>query len=239
MLASSGSTPRPPRPFPACSPFSPMRTCPTCCTGEWSRTGGSLPRRRFAGKATSLPRWLPARHKSRLRPQISSRSTTKSWNRFPTFSPTWVNRPSWSTKAGADYEADESLGRSRNTLGHSSIVKGDATAAMATAEVVVHSRYVSDASQGAPIEPRAILAQWQGDKVTVWSSTQVPFAARSGIAYTLQIPESQVRVIVPLLGGGFGSKCDFPFRSTRRRSGPRHSPAGEAGVLAPGGVLCS
>ena len=62
-----------------------------------------------------------------------------------------------------------------------------------------------------PIEPRAIIAQWQGDKVTVWTSTQVPYAARAGVAHTLQIPESHVRVIVPLLGGGFGAKCDFHF----------------------------
>ena len=55
------------------------------------------------------------------------------------------------------------------------------------------------------------MAQWQGDKVTVWTSTQVPYAARGGIADTLQIPESHVRVIVPLLGGGFGAKCDFHF----------------------------
>ena len=47
----------------------------------------------------------------------------------------------------------------------------------------------------------------------MWSSTQVPFAARSGVAEALQIPESQVRVIVPLLGGGFGSKCDFHFEA--------------------------
>ncbi len=127
-------------------------------------------------------------------------------------------------EAWADYEADENLGLSGNILGHSSIVKGDADAAMAGADVVVKSRYVADASQGAPIEPRAIVADWQGDKVTVWSSTQVPFAARSGIAHTLNIPESQVRIIVPLLGGGFGSKCDFHFeahvaalaRATRR-----------------------
>src|SRR5204862_154902 len=45
----------------------------------------------------------------------------------------------------------------------------------------------------------------------VWSSTQVPFMARSGVAHVLQIPESHVRVIVPLLGGGFGSKCDVHF----------------------------
>ena len=55
------------------------------------------------------------------------------------------------------------------------------------------------------------MAQWQGDKVTVWTSTQVPYAARGGVADTLQIPESHVRVVVPLLGGGFGAKCDFHF----------------------------
>src|SRR6266550_3636230 len=111
----------------------------------------------------------------------------------------------------ASYEGDDELGRAGNVLGYSTIVKGDATAALAAADVVVKKRYLVDASQGAPIEPRAILAEWQGDRVTVWSSTQVPFAARSGVAHVLQIPESHVRVIVPLLGGGFGSKCDFHF----------------------------
>src|SRR5439155_6479087 len=113
----------------------------------------------------------------------------------------------------ASYEAedDEEMGRNGNVLGYSTIVKGDADAAMTQADGVVEGRYVADASQGAPIEPRAILAQWQGDRVTVWTSTQVPFAARSGVANVLGIPESHVRVIVPLLGGGFGSKCDFHF----------------------------
>ena len=109
------------------------------------------------------------------------------------------------------YEADEELGRNGNVLGYSTIVKGDADAAIASADVVVSGRFVTDASQGAPIEPRALLAQWEGDRVTVWTSTQVPYAARSGVAHVLQIPESHVRVVVPLLGGGFGSKCDFHF----------------------------
>ena len=109
------------------------------------------------------------------------------------------------------YEADEELLRDGNVLGHSTVVKGDADAAIAGADVVVKGRYVSDASQGAPIEPRALLAQWQGDRVTVWSSTQVPYAARSGVARVLQLPESHVRIVVPLLGGGFGSKCDFHY----------------------------
>ena len=111
----------------------------------------------------------------------------------------------------ADYGGDETMGRDGNTLGHSTIIRGDAATAMDKADAVVKGRYVADCSQGVPIEPRAIIAQWQGDKVTVWSSTQVPFAARSGVATVLEIPESHVRIVVPLLGGGFGSKCDFHF----------------------------
>ncbi len=109
------------------------------------------------------------------------------------------------------YEGDEALGRSGNVLGHSTIVKGDADAAMEAADVVVRGHYTTDPVQGVPIEPRAVIAEWAGDKVTVWSSTQVPYAARAGVALTMGIPESQVRVIVPLLGGGFGAKCDFHF----------------------------
>lgn len=108
---------------------------------------------------------------------------------------------------------DDALGRNGNVLGYSTIVKGDADAAMAGADVIVRSRYVADASHGVPIEPRAIIAHWHGDRVTIWSSTQVPFAARSGVARTLQLPESHVRIIVPLLGGGFGAKCDFHFEA--------------------------
>ena len=100
-----------------------------------------------------------------------------------------------------------------NTMAYSTIVKGDADAAMARADVVVKGRYVSDASQGVPIEPRAVVAQWQGDEVTIWSSTQVPYAARAGVAQTLQIPEANVRIVVPLLGGGFGAKCDLHFEA--------------------------
>jgi CO/xanthine dehydrogenase Mo-binding subunit len=114
--------------------------------------------------------------------------------------------PDWES-----YEGDEELGRRGNTLGFSTIVKGDADAAIEGADVVVRSRFVSDPVQGVPIEPRAVIAEWHGDRVTVWSSTQVPYIARSGVAHVLEIPESKVRVVVPLLGGGFGAKCDFHF----------------------------
>jgi CO/xanthine dehydrogenase Mo-binding subunit len=116
--------------------------------------------------------------------------------------------PDWES-----YEGDEALGRHDNVLGFSTIVKGDVDAALETADVVVRGRFVTDPVQGVPIEPRAIVAQWQGERVTIWSSTQVPYVARAGVAHTLGIPESSVRVIVPLLGGGFGAKCDFHFEA--------------------------
>ena len=111
----------------------------------------------------------------------------------------------------ATYETDENLVRDGNVASRSTIVKGDAEAAMAGADVVVTGRYVADGSHAVPIEPRAILAEWQGDHVTIWSSTQVPFAVRSGVAETLGLPQNQVRVIVPHLGGGFGAKCELGF----------------------------
>ena len=82
------------------------------------------------------------------------------------------------------YEADEALERRPNNASFSSIEFGDIDAGMAEADEIVASRYVADASHAVPIEPRAIVAQWQGEKLTVWSSTQVPFDTRSGLAET-------------------------------------------------------
>jgi CO/xanthine dehydrogenase Mo-binding subunit len=113
----------------------------------------------------------------------------------------------------AEYERDENIEADGNVFSFHTIVKGDADQAMAGADVVVKGRYVSDASQGVPIEPRAVIAEWQGDEVTIWSSTQVPYAARAGVSQTLQVSEANVRIIVPLLGGGFGAKCDLHFEA--------------------------
>ena len=119
-----------------------------------------------------------------------------------------VIHPDWES-----YEGSEDVVREGNIASRSTIVKGDADAAMEGADVVVKERYEADMSHAVPIEPHAILAEWQGDRVTVWSSTQVPFVARAGVAHTLQLPEAHVRVIVPYLGGGFGGKCEFHYEA--------------------------
>lgn len=116
-------------------------------------------------------------------------------------------------EAWEDYETSEETVRCGNVTSFSSLERGDAAAGMSDADQVVTSRYVADGCHAVPIEPRAILAQWEGDKVTIWTSTQVPFDARAGVCQTLDLPTNRVRIIVPHLGGGFGGKCGFHFEA--------------------------
>ena len=113
-------------------------------------------------------------------------------------------------EAWESYDADHVV-RDRNLASFSSINRGDADAGLVAADIVISSHFVSDASHAVPIEPRGIVAQWEGDKVTIWTSTQVPFQARAGVCQTLELPTNKVRVIAPHLGGGFGGKCGFHF----------------------------
>jgi CO/xanthine dehydrogenase Mo-binding subunit len=113
----------------------------------------------------------------------------------------------------ADYGAAGELVRDRNDASFSSIAKGDVEAGLAAADHVITSRYVADGSHAVPIEPRAVVAQWEGNKVTIWTSTQVPFDARAGVCETLELPANRVRIIVPHLGGGFGGKCGFHYEA--------------------------
>ncbi|MBI3850968.1 MAG: xanthine dehydrogenase family protein molybdopterin-binding subunit [Verrucomicrobia bacterium] len=57
-----------------------------------------------------------------------------------------------------------------------------------------------------PLEPRAAVAEWKDDKLTVWTGTQRPFGVRGELAQAFRIPEEQVRVIVPDTGAGYGGK---------------------------------
>ena len=80
--------------------------------------------------------------------------------------------------------------------------KEEMSAAAKTVKADYHVAYV----QHAPMEPRAAIADWEDDKLTVWTSTQNPFGVRTEVARALRVPEEKVRVIVPDFGGGFGGK---------------------------------
>ncbi len=85
---------------------------------------------------------------------------------------------------------------------------GDVAAGFAAAEAVVEGRFRYPRVAGMPIETRAVLAapDAMGTPMTIWISTQVPFAVRSAIAEVLGVAEQHVRVIAPDVGGGFGVK---------------------------------
>ncbi|MES1256800.1 MAG: molybdopterin cofactor-binding domain-containing protein, partial [Acidobacteriota bacterium] len=57
-----------------------------------------------------------------------------------------------------------------------------------------------------PLEPRAAVARWEGDRLTVWTGSQRPFGVRSELAQAFGIPEDRVRVLVPATGGAYGGK---------------------------------
>ena len=87
-------------------------------------------------------------------------------------------------------------------------VVGEPDRRFAGAMRIVEVQLVNNRIQAAFIETRAVLASPQPgtDELTVWASTQVPHTVRGGIAAALDLPEAQVRVIAPDIGGAFGTK---------------------------------
>jgi isoquinoline 1-oxidoreductase len=73
-------------------------------------------------------------------------------------------------------------------------------------DIVVEQTYLDGYKAHAAIETHTALAQVEGDKATVWISTQTPFPTRDQIAKTLGFTPENVRVITPFVGGGFGGK---------------------------------
>jgi carbon-monoxide dehydrogenase large subunit len=89
--------------------------------------------------------------------------------------------------------------------------RGDVDAAFASAAHVVHETFTHARCAPSPMEPRGVVADWDGETLTVWASSQTPRVLRGALATALALPESRVRVIVPDVGGGFGLKVQvFP-----------------------------
>ncbi|HEV2948106.1 MAG TPA: molybdopterin cofactor-binding domain-containing protein [Gemmataceae bacterium] len=84
--------------------------------------------------------------------------------------------------------------------------KGSIDKGMAEADHKLQATYTIAYIAHAPLEPRAALAEWKDDKLTVWTGTQRPFGVRGDLARALKIPEDRIRVIVPDMGSGYGGK---------------------------------
>jgi len=89
--------------------------------------------------------------------------------------------------------------------------QGDVDAAFARAAVVVNETFTHGRCAPSPLEPRGLIAEWDGETLTLWASTQSPSLLRTALARALGLDDGRVRVVVPDVGGGFGLKTHvFP-----------------------------
>lgn len=74
------------------------------------------------------------------------------------------------------------------------------------APIKINQTFTVDYIAHAPLEPRAGLAHWSGDSLTVWTGTQRPFGVQEDLAETFKMPKDKIRVIMPDTGSGYGGK---------------------------------
>ena len=101
-----------------------------------------------------------------------------------------------------------------NISNHFKIRKGDADSVWENCAAIVERKYRIPHIQHVPIEPHVAIAKVdESGQVTLWGSSQSPFAQRNLIAKALGISQSDMRVIAPYVGGGFGSKAGVSMES--------------------------
>ncbi|MFL6438279.1 MAG: molybdopterin cofactor-binding domain-containing protein [Terriglobales bacterium] len=93
---------------------------------------------------------------------------------------------------------------------------GDPDQGFRDAACVLEGRYLANEVTHAAMEPHCTLASFEFDsqtgqpgRLTVWSSTQVPYYLQHKLSIVLEMPMAQIRVIKPLVGGGFGGKSEI------------------------------
>jgi 4-hydroxybenzoyl-CoA reductase alpha subunit len=121
--------------------------------------------------------------------------------------------PEESMKATADFIHPEKPNNIEKDYHH---VFGDPDQGFRDAACVLEGRYLANEVTHAAMEPHCTLANFDLDsqtgqpgRLTVWSSTQVPYYLQHKLSIVLELPMAQIRVIKPLVGGGFGGKSEI------------------------------
>lgn len=102
--------------------------------------------------------------------------------------------------------ASERRGGGEGGGGGGSRPQGSIADGLAAADKKLEQTYTVAYIAHTPLEPRAAVAEWKDDKLTVWTGTQRPFGVRSELAGAFHIAEDKVRVMVPDTGSGYGGK---------------------------------
>ncbi|MGC2060551.1 MAG: molybdopterin cofactor-binding domain-containing protein [Candidatus Sulfotelmatobacter sp.] len=120
--------------------------------------------------------------------------------------------PEESMKAQTDLIHDNKPGNLEKDYHH---VFGDPDKGFAEADQIAEARFIANEVTHAAMEPHSTLASFEIDphsgkpgRLTVWSSTQVPYYLQHKLSLVLELPMAQIREIKPLVGGGFGGKSE-------------------------------
>ncbi len=127
------------------------------------------------------------------------------------FPVTWQPLPALRTIESAMADSADLVQPNRpgNILTRGRVIKGDAEAALASADMVVEGEFETGFVEHAYIEPEAGFARRIGDRLELQVCTQAPYMNRDDIAKLLEISPEQVRILPSAVGGGFGSKLDM------------------------------
>ena len=90
------------------------------------------------------------------------------------------------------------------------VVRGDAAAAMAGADVVVEGEYSTGHQEQLYIEPNGVIAVPENGGITVYGSLQCPYYMHRALKVLLNLPDDKVRIVYMETGGGFGGKEEYP-----------------------------
>jgi xanthine dehydrogenase YagR molybdenum-binding subunit len=116
----------------------------------------------------------------------------------------FVLTPGESLKAGAPV-LHEGGNRANDPTVHE---RGDLKKGFAEAAFVVERTYSTACEIHSPMEVHGSVARWDGNRLTVWASTQGVFVVQQGVAAALKLPLANVRVLGHYMGGGFGAKLE-------------------------------
>ncbi|MEZ4503869.1 MAG: molybdopterin cofactor-binding domain-containing protein [Dehalococcoidia bacterium] len=125
---------------------------------------------------------------------LAARTARLDWD-IPTGQPSRWDMPTLLVESGQEPFATQEAGDLEEGFGLAS----------ATLEDTYYIPYIAPA----PMEPRAAVARWDGDDLTVWAGTQRPFGLRQELSAIFGIEEARIRVIAPEIGGGFGAKSPY------------------------------
>jgi xanthine dehydrogenase YagR molybdenum-binding subunit len=108
---------------------------------------------------------------------------------------------------GADLPSgSKALPRQGNVQGPRKTEKGNVDQAFARADAIVEGTYVTQVQTHTALETHGLVAEWSGDELKIWASTQSIFDVRDELAQALAMDKSKVEVVTEHMGGGFGAK---------------------------------